>query len=138
MPYCVAVGCQNASSGKYAVPGLSWHTFPLLDKPLLDKWLHNMGRKNFFPSKTSRLCGAHFAEEEFVSDLYEQLMGEKRARQKKNLKPGAVPTIFAHRVPPTARKHTADRCKRMEQKKVSFFLISLNLQICQLMISLGP
>lgn len=119
MPYCVAVGCQNASGGRYAVSGLSWHTFPLDDQPLLRKWLHNMGRKDFVPSKSSRLCGAHFKEDDFVADLYEQLMGEKRARTKKHLKPGAVPTLFSHRPPSTIRKHTVDRCRRLEQTKVS-------------------
>ena len=31
---CVAVGCQNASGGKYAVPGFSFCSFPLTDETL--------------------------------------------------------------------------------------------------------
>ena len=33
MPYCVVDGCQNARGGKHAVPEVSFHTFPLTDKP---------------------------------------------------------------------------------------------------------
>lgn len=49
MPYCVAVGCQNASGGIYAVTGLSWHIFPVNDKPLLDKWLYTTWAEKRLP-----------------------------------------------------------------------------------------
>lgn len=136
MPYCVAVGCKNASGGKYAVPGLSWHTFPLANRPLLDQWLHNMSRKHFFPSKTSRLCGAHFTEDSFIKDLYQEWIGKRSFRPKKLLKAGAVPTVFSHRLAPAVRKHTAERCRRLEQKKVSFFETS-NIYLIMLR-ALGP
>ena len=39
MFYCVEGAFQNVCDGKYAVLGLSFHTFPLNGKTLLDQWL---------------------------------------------------------------------------------------------------
>ena len=58
MPYCVAVGGQKASVGKCPVLGLSWDTFPLHNKPMLDQWLHNIARKKFARQK-DRICVQH-------------------------------------------------------------------------------
>lgn len=59
--------------------------FPLKNKLLLDKWVHNMRRSNWTPSGLSRICSAHFEP-----DCYEQ----KGWASKKTLKGDAVPTIF--------------------------------------------
>ena len=72
----MAMGYQNAGGGKYPVLGLSWHTFPLQAKPLLDQWLHNMTRNEMFPSKSPHLCRACSTEDCCVQDVYEKLIGD--------------------------------------------------------------
>uniref|UniRef100_A0A8C5D2I7 THAP domain-containing protein 1 n=1 Tax=Gouania willdenowi TaxID=441366 RepID=A0A8C5D2I7_GOUWI len=58
----------------------STHAFPLNNPALCKQWVKNVGREDFIPSKTSRLCSAHFEESCFQVDIA------------KKLKPDAVPT----------------------------------------------
>ena len=74
MSYCVEVECQNATGGKYAVLGQSWHTFPLHDMPLVDQWLHNMARK--FSHQIHHVCVEHILPDWFVQDLDKKTMGK--------------------------------------------------------------
>ena len=42
------------------------HSFPLKEEKLLCNWLKNIARKNFKPSKYSKLCSLHFKPDDFI------------------------------------------------------------------------
>ena len=54
---CVVPGCGSRSDRDHH---LSFHLLPLKNKPLLKKWLHQIGRKNVPLNKNSRVCSRHF------------------------------------------------------------------------------
>lgn len=60
-----------------------FHSFPK-DEELRKKWLHNLRRKNFTPTKYSRLCSKHFNEEDI----------DRTSLARVRLRRGAVPCIF--------------------------------------------
>ncbi|XP_028302164.1 THAP domain-containing protein 3-like [Gouania willdenowi] len=99
MPVCSASGCPYQP--KRFMDRRSTHAFPLNNPALCKQWVKNVGREDFIPSKTSRLCSAHFEESCFQVDMYakylpQALIASNRVRAKK-LKPDAVPTRFSHR-----------------------------------------
>ncbi|XP_049924980.1 uncharacterized protein LOC126405328 [Epinephelus moara] len=79
---CSAFGCTKRSSKGSDV---NFFRFPLANSDRLKQWLMNVRRKNWTPSKSSRLCSTHFEESEFLIDR----KGQRR------LKDNAVPTIFS-------------------------------------------
>lgn len=59
---CVAFGCSNRV-GDF---GLSFHQFPD-DAIRKAQWINAVKRKDFVPSKYSKLCSKHFSEDDFIS-----------------------------------------------------------------------
>ncbi|XP_065307556.2 THAP domain-containing protein 1 A-like isoform X2 [Dermacentor albipictus] len=87
---CSAVGCRNMPP----MPGVSFHTFPKCPK-LRRLWVLAMKRDCWQPTPSSRLCSAHFRDEDYVHDPSIALrMGFQPFT--KLLKPGAVPSVFDH------------------------------------------
>ncbi|KAJ7994926.1 hypothetical protein DPEC_G00254580 [Dallia pectoralis] len=80
MPSCVAYNCVNRSDGS---PKVTLFSFPALDKKRMRQWVRNINRKNWTPSRHSRICAHHFTTECFLT-------GSAR----KKLNSTAVPTIF--------------------------------------------
>ncbi|TKS88871.1 Zinc finger MYM-type protein 3 [Collichthys lucidus] len=78
---CSADGCNNRP---LKGSGLQFFRFPMADEERLKKWWDNTKKENWHPTNTSRLCSAHFEEDQFCVD----------ERGKKRLKLTAVPTIF--------------------------------------------
>ena len=75
MPQCSAFGCNNVSGSRLcnnSEKKISFHVFPLKKPSLLRSWLRNVNRKNFKPTKDSRICSEHFTEDCFVADKYAQ------------------------------------------------------------------
>lgn len=97
MPACAAVGCHNSTDKVGPMLNrpvdASFHGFPLQDRGLLKQGLHNLNRKDFKPSKSSKLCSAHFLPDCF----FEETKSGDRKRKKRALKESAVPTEFEHR-----------------------------------------
>ena len=94
MPYCCTVGCKNGHGS-----GQSWHLFPNeTEKGRMAAWIVAVKRdERWKPSKTARLCRAHFTADQFIIDLAVlRSIGETVGQCR--LKPGAVPTIFEHKV----------------------------------------
>lgn len=87
---CVALGCINKSSSSRGT--LSFHRFPFTQPDLLEKWLTNMRRDDFVPTKSSYLCSNHF-----VPEMYAKCTKNGR----RILKNGAIPTEFysTHHMP---------------------------------------
>lgn len=64
MPYCVVYGCKSNSSLEQNV---HWFSFPK-DQSRLKAWIHYCKRKDFTPTKHSRICGKHFSVKQYKID----------------------------------------------------------------------
>ncbi|KAL4640704.1 THAP domain-containing protein 5 [Arapaima gigas] len=82
--YCAAKLCKNRG-GVLSKDNkkISFYPFPLQDEERLRKWVDNMERKEWIPSRHQYLCSEHFTEDSF--DLRWGI---------RYLKNTAVPTIF--------------------------------------------
>ncbi|XP_077693617.1 THAP domain-containing protein 3 isoform X2 [Eretmochelys imbricata] len=89
---CAALRCSNRYSSRRRQQ-LTFHRFPLSRPELLARWVGNIGRGNFQPSSHTVLCSQHFQPDCFSA------FGNRT-----NLKPNAVPTLFAF--PRTVRDFT--------------------------------
>jgi hypothetical protein len=102
---CAAVGCRNGyrlRKGEAHDPlklKSSFHSFPLHDKELCNKWVRALHRENFQPTHNSRLCSEHFHSNDFVEESRDTNAGRRKfdsviKLKKRYLKPNAVPSIF--------------------------------------------
>ncbi|KAI8495233.1 hypothetical protein Bbelb_272190 [Branchiostoma belcheri] len=78
--FCSAIGCSH-SAGRDKALGLkrSYYRFPLADKGRLRSWMSRIPRKNWTPTKYSRICSDHF-----VGGVKTDTVGS----------PGYLPTLF--------------------------------------------
>ena len=109
MVYCAAVGCKSNSNNRAIMPTCSFFRIPT-EPTLLTKWLAQINRANFKPTKHSRLCSAHFEKSCFGRDP-KKMAALGWVGAKVSLKQDAVPTMFplveAVLVPPTIRRKRA-------------------------------
>ena len=96
---CAAIHCKSGYDCKVKNVDLSFHSFPLHSNKLTMEWLKRLPRKDFKPSKYSRLCSLHFKPEDFALDSSDIKQRRKRKRDdvkllKRRLKPDAVPCVF--------------------------------------------
>ena len=102
---CAGFGCKSGYEGhsqQDAGIKIAFHKFPIANKELCDRWIRANPRKDFIPTKHSRLCSLHFQPTDFVENRtdkkasrkrkYSALLGEKLSRR--YLKEDAVPSIF--------------------------------------------
>ncbi|KAG8185130.1 hypothetical protein JTE90_006333 [Oedothorax gibbosus] len=84
---CCAYECTNRW-GKLKEDGtkLKFHLFPFRKPDLLKKWIVAVKRESWKPSKSSALCGDHFAETAYKTSA------------RRYLKDDAVPSIFSLQV----------------------------------------
>ena len=96
--FCCAFG-RNSRSGE----GFNFHKFPFNDKKLLNAWITAVSRKNFVPSKYSRLCSRHFDHDAYMKnpDLLRK-MGLSTSYNR--LKDDAVPTLYLRLASNSTRK----------------------------------
>lgn len=95
---CAAIGCTKSS--KKAVcreKKISFHSFPLKNAELLRTWLVNIKRDHFTPTKNHLICSEHFEESDFVYQPF---------THRRELRKGAVPTLFSFTKPRKKRKRT--------------------------------
>ena len=86
---CAVVGC-NSGSSRYKGPKFTLYAFRTSPR-MKQLWMEQINRKNFTPTKSSVVCGKHFAEDAFVPSM-EDSRGRKRKRRQ--LKDFAIPTLF--------------------------------------------
>ena len=108
---CVAAGCSTSTGECYSL-----HEFPQ-DDSTCAKWTRAVKRfrSNWDgPSASSVLCSKHFEPKCFVVEgiRYRDSMGIPAKRQ---LKPGAVPTIFSR--PIHGKSRSSVPCKRTAFEK---------------------
>ncbi|KAI5729271.1 hypothetical protein M8J76_000908 [Diaphorina citri] len=84
---CVAFGCKN-SAGKFDATGkkIQFHRFPWNNKLQLDKWVVAMKRENWYPTKHSMICSAHFKPSDYL---------DRPGTERKYLKEQVVPSLFS-------------------------------------------
>ncbi|KAB0795517.1 hypothetical protein PPYR_12356, partial [Photinus pyralis] len=95
--HCVAVKCSNEHSKEKQIP---FHLFPLKRPAILELWKNAVRRENWYPSKTSKLCGAHFLPSDYQ---------DKPGCTLKLLKADAVPSVFSfpqHLLKPSKSRRT--------------------------------
>ncbi|XP_008296283.1 THAP domain-containing protein 5 [Stegastes partitus] len=83
--YCAVKVCRNrgGTASRQDNKRISFYPFPLQDKPRLQKWVDNMRRAEWTPSRHQYLCSEHFTE-----DCFDIRWGIRY------LKNTAIPTIF--------------------------------------------
>ncbi|XP_058683767.1 THAP domain-containing protein 5-like isoform X1 [Poecile atricapillus] len=103
--YCAATRCKNRG-GQNAKDQrkLSFYPFPLHDKERLEKWLRNMKRDSWTPSKHQLLCSDHF-----TPDSLDVRWGIRY------LKNTAVPTIFSS--PDDEEKDSSENSSQQVQRE---------------------
>ncbi|KAL9854222.1 LOW QUALITY PROTEIN: THAP domain-containing protein 5 [Geothlypis trichas] len=121
--YCAATRCKNRG-GQSAKDKrkLSFYPFPLHDKERLEKWLRNMKRDSWTPSKHQLLCSDHF-----TPDSLDVRWGIRY------LKSTAVPTIFSS--PDDEEKDSSQNSsqqakKEQEETNVVSEKVSVPLEPC--------
>ncbi|XP_044852369.1 THAP domain-containing protein 3 isoform X3 [Mauremys mutica] len=112
---CAALRCSNRYSSRcrqqltfhrYRGPALHPLRFPFSRPELLARWVGNIGRGDFQPSSHTVLCSQHFQPDCFSA------FGNRT-----NLKPNAVPTLFAF--PRTVRDFTrTEDGRRLDEETV--------------------
>ena len=131
MPYCHAGNCNNRPENK---DGKSFFQFPKPENELLrlETWLHSIGTGltpiTFEWNKNKKVWGDHFHKNCYESNEIAETLGYSPIRLK--LKPGALPTIFSHKMydvinmngevmPPKASAATLKRSKCTSNTEVS-------------------
>ena len=79
---CCAYGCKNRH-----VKGseIKFFSFPFKDPHRLEAWVAAIRRKDWKPTKATRICSEHFTSSDFL---------ERPGTYIKHLKPNAVPNVF--------------------------------------------
>ena len=107
MVKCVAYKCSNRpDKDKKKNEKRSYFRFPHLekDKERCERWLHNIGREdmqlsNFVWNTNKTVCSDHFHPSCVLPNIKASVMPNYRpAKEKVELKPGSIPTIFSHKV----------------------------------------
>jgi len=100
---CSAFGCTSGYKRKNDATDASvtFHAYPLNNKELCDKWVKANPRKDFLPSKHSKLCSLHFHPSDFQtertdSNVSRRLSAVSEQPVRRRLKSDAVPSIFAN------------------------------------------
>ncbi|XP_070785435.1 THAP domain-containing protein 5-like [Enoplosus armatus] len=83
--YCAVKVCRNrgGTASRQDNKRISFYPFPLQDKSRLQKWVDNMKREEWTPSRHQYLCSEHFTE-----DCFDIRWGIRY------LKNTAIPTVF--------------------------------------------
>ena len=82
-----AINCKSGYSSEEKKLNITYHSFLLNDKELLCKWLKNIARKKFKPSKYSKLCSLHFKPDDFIKVSHDSKQRRKRKRESEHSRP---------------------------------------------------
>ena len=102
---CAAFGCKSGYKNHVQQDDnikITFHSFPLDNKELCDRWVRVNPRTDFVPSKHSRLFSLHFKPGDFVQERADSNVARKRQKSTvsgeklslRYLKDDAVPFIF--------------------------------------------
>ncbi|XP_062915702.1 THAP domain-containing protein 5-like isoform X1 [Mobula hypostoma] len=104
--YCAVDSCSNRS-GQLSSDHqkLGFYPFPLQNKERLSKWMKNMKREGWFPTKHQCICSDHF-----TADSFEWRWGIRY------LKTHAIPTLFSF---PTHQQNKKTNIRHIRRKNIS-------------------
>jgi len=100
---CAAFGCKSGYKGhEQTGVKITFHSFPLNNKDLCDKWIRANPRKDFVPLKHSKLCSLHFQPTDFIDKRRDTNSARRQHKSVAHgdklslpyLKEYAVPSIF--------------------------------------------
>lgn len=122
---CVVQGCSNRRN---KAAGLALHASPTDRKR--DLWVRfvRIQCENVFPQPQAKfvICSVHF-EENCFTRAFDQT-------QRRQLKPGSLPSIWGRKEPSTERDSTRQsRMKEKERRKLRLLWVLLMLYICAFM-----
>ena len=86
----MAPGCTKFY---YKDSTVHYHRLPLNNKPVLKQWIQKMKLKDPPVNKYSRVCGAHFLDEDYITkgSFHDGIFTQEKTSR---LKDTAVPTVF--------------------------------------------
>ena len=95
----ITCNCRSGYRGEKQDQKVTFHSFLLEDKHLLQTWLKRLARKDYVPTKHSKLCSLYFKFKGFVTDQTDQRGWRKRKREtatliRKRLRKDVCPSIF--------------------------------------------
>lgn len=94
---CSAFGCKSGYKGNADDSSVTFHCYPS-DPQLREKWIRANPRKDFVPTKHSRLCSLHFQPSDFVAVRSDSNTHRAKHKSetlvKRYLKEGVVPSLF--------------------------------------------
>lgn len=118
MVYCAAFNCTNGSSkNQPQQEKVAFFSFPEKN-PFRQSWIVKVKRKNWQPSKSSKLCSKHFEESCFEQNIaLMESVGCKPSRLR--LKNDAVPTLFLYSSTENEKKTTRSAFAKRRRLEVS-------------------
>lgn len=127
---CSAYGCKSGYKTDNTDSSVTFHAYPR-DPELRDKWIRANPRKDFIPSKHSRLYSLHFQPTDFVEVRQDT---NQRRRKKKSavslrrlLKDGVIPSVFGQapeylsrgaQTPRTTTKSSSSSRREAQQQRL--------------------
>ena len=97
MPYkCCVPGCSTGYASQQQESDVSLHKFPG-DEALCEEWLRKIPRKDFVPTKNSRVCAVHFSANDFITERMDSKTKRNISRGeriRRTLRENSVPSIF--------------------------------------------
>ena len=143
---CAAFGCKSGYKGheqRDQCVKITFHSFPLANKELCDRWIRAISREDFTPSKHSRICSLHFKGTDFVEERADSNAARNRRKSTaageklslRYLKESAVPSIFPNApkylsttsggpretVSATASSRQEQEARRLQELEQSFY-----------------
>jgi len=134
---CAAFGCKSGYKSNENDNSVTFHRFPN-DPELREKWMRANPRKDFVPTKHSRLCSLHFHPSDFVdvrTDTNASRLKKKSLKPLRHqLKEGVIPSVFPNtpsylsKSPAAGRTTTkaasssrrADQVRKLSELETSF------------------
>ena len=108
MGYCCVYMCNTGTKTQRTARS-SLHAFPK-DPRLRAVWTSRVGRVNWQPSASSKICGLHFTRECFVIDPVVRRSLGAACPSAVHLKPGSVPSLHMKQpAPPTPTSTSVGR-----------------------------
>lgn len=147
MVRCAAYGCKSGYDSTRACKSdtpVTFHSFPLRNSDLVNKWIKANPRQDFTPTKSSRLCSLHFRDSDFVDERTDSNKSRKQKKAvasdcnrplRRYLKPNVVPSIFrnapSYLSKPNVERRTTTHAstssrlechqRQLEEMEVSFY-----------------
>ncbi|XP_068179142.1 THAP domain-containing protein 1-like isoform X1 [Antennarius striatus] len=115
MVTCEVNGCSNTTGVRHKDKNLSFFKIP--SGKIGEQWKAQINRDKM--TKDPRICHEHFTQDDFERDLKNELLNVK---QRRILKPNAVPSIFSCTPSPPKKRGTreprAAKKARQEQRRI--------------------